>query len=511
MVARIKTLAFQGISAVEIDVQVHLSPGKMIFTTVGLPDKAVAESRERVRSALAAIGLGLPPERITVNLAPADLPKEGSHYDLPIALGLMQAMGALTPEMLDGYVAIGELALDGRIGGVPGVLPAAMAAMSWDCGLICPAVCGSEAAWSGLTKTDKGVIAADNLLQVINHLRGTEIIPQPEPGYEKSVEGLPDLSDIRGQEQARLALEVAAAGGHNLLMTGPPGAGKSMLAARLPAILPRLEPQERLEISMINSLAAGTGNGAMAQERPFRSPHHSASMAALIGGGRQAKPGEISMAHHGVLFLDELPEFTRQSLDALRQPIETGEVQIARADAHVTYPARFQLIAAMNPCRCGHPNDPELSCHRLPHCMQEYLSRLSGPLLDRFDIRIEVPPVALRDMIAPRSGEPSCDVAKRVASARQIQLDRNKERLNIQLDGDELLAMAKPGVKGQKLLDRIADRSGLTARGFNRIMRVSRTLADLDEAPAPTENHVASALMWRGFPRASEAKARSSN
>ncbi|MGC6475961.1 MAG: YifB family Mg chelatase-like AAA ATPase [Parvibaculales bacterium] len=505
MVARITTLAFQGIDAVKVDVQVHLSPGKMVFNMVGLPDKAVAESRERVRSALAAIGLGLPPERITVNLAPADLPKEGSHYDLPIALGLMVAMGAIEAATLEDFVAMGELSLDGRLSPVPGVLPAAVAAMTWGRGLICPQANGREAYWSGLTRPDKkGVIAGENLLQIVNHLKGTQLLPAPEAEVAHERDGLPDLRDIRGQEEARLALEVAAAGGHNLLMSGPPGAGKSMLAARLPGILPPLEPAERLETSMIASLSgrvfqADNMPAALIAERPFRAPHHSASMAALIGGGRQALPGEISLAHNGVLFLDELPEFSRQTLDALRQPIETGRVEVARAAAHVTYPARFQLIAAMNPCRCGHANDPQLACNRLPHCMQEYLGKLSGPLLDRFDIRISVPAVKLEEMIAPQSGEDSATVSARVLAARKIQWARNEGVLNAHLDGERLYELSKPEPAGQKLLESTVEKKGLTARGFNRILRVTRTLADLAGVDTPQKAHVASALIWRGL------------
>ena len=507
MVARIKTLSFQGINAVKVDVQVHVAPGKMVFNMVGLPDKAVAESRERVRSALAAMGLGLPAERITVNLAPADLPKEGSHYDLPIALGLMVAMGTLPAEELENYVAMGELSLDGSISAVPGVLPAAMAAASWDAGLICPAACGSEAAWSGLGEPEqKGILAARNLLEIVNHFKGEHLLAPPEKGSESVAENIPDLSDIRGQLQARLALEVAAAGGHNLLMTGPPGAGKSMLAARLPSILPPLTAKERLEITMIESLAGRAlqsdervSGVHMATRRPFRTPHHSASMAALVGGGKQARPGEISLAHNGVLFLDELPEFSRQTLDSLRQPIETGTVSVARAAAHISYPSRFQLVAAMNPCRCGHAADPELACHRLPLCMQDYLSKLSGPLLDRFDIRIDVPPVALQEMIEAKSGESSAEVAKRVMAARHIQMERNKGVLNAHLDGEDLLRLTKPDADGADMLDRAANQAGLTARGFNRILRVGRTLADLEGVAQPSRAHIASALVWRGL------------
>lgn len=392
--------------------------------------------------------------------------------------------------------------MDGRIGGVPGALPAAMAAMSWGLGLICPADCGPEATWSGLGAPDnQGIIAAEHILQLINHLRETQTLPPPEPRIETAHEDMPDMSDVRCQPEARLALEVAAAGGHNLLLTGPPGAGKSMLAARLPGILPPLQSRQRLEVTMIKSLSSGGSGVNMANHRPFRAPHHSASMAALIGGGRQAKPGEISLSHNGVLFLDELPEFSRQTLDALRQPIETGEVEIARAEAHITYPTKFQLVAAMNPCRCDHANDPELACHRIPQCINEYLARLSGPLLDRFDIRIEVPPVSLRDMLSPDSGESSADIARRVENAQNIQFNRNQGCLNAYLDGELLRDLARPDEEGQALIDKITNEaigSKLTARGYNRIIRVARTIADLDGCEHLAARHIASAMVWRG-------------
>ncbi|MBE8190768.1 MAG: YifB family Mg chelatase-like AAA ATPase [Alphaproteobacteria bacterium] len=502
MVAHIKTIAFIGIDAVPVDVQVHLAPGQNAFQVVGLPDKSVAESRERVRAALGAVGLGLPYERITINLSPADLPKEGSHYDLPIALGLIVAMGGLEQTTLDEFIVMGELSLDGACTGVPGALPAAMAARARDLGLICPAACGTEAAWSGLSHPSAGgIVAATNLLAIINHMRGTQLLPSPEVSpetLEESGVDYPDMADIRGQHQARLALEVAAAGGHNMLMCGPPGAGKSMLAARLPGLLPPLAAEERLEISIIESLSSTRGGVRLAQARPFRSPHHSASMAALIGGGRQAKPGEVSLAHRGVLFLDELPEFSRQALDALRQPIETGEVQVARAEAHVSYLARFQLVAAMNPCRCGHADDPELACHRLPLCRQDYLGRISGPLLDRFDIRLDVPPVALATMIDDERGESSAAIAPRVAAARQMQLTRQNV-LNAQLDGDDLRKFCQPDTAAQKLLDKIIDDNRVTARGFNRILRVARTLADCGSRETIGASDIASAIIWRGL------------
>ena len=375
----------------------------------------MAESRERVRSALHASGLSLPATRIVVNLAPADLPKEGSHYDLPIALALMASLGAIPGDQLGDFVVLGELALDGTIAPVAGVLPAAIAANGLGRGLICPHACGPEAAWAS---GDMPILAPRSLIAIANHFRGTQVLSRPEAGIAELAAPLPDLADIKGQETAKRALEVAAAGGHHMLMVGPPGAGKSMLASRLPSILPPLSPPELLEVSMIASVAGAIQNGRLSARRPFRSPHHSASMAAMVGGGIRARPGEASLAHNGVLFLDELPEFTPQVLDSLRQPLEAGETVIARANYRISYPSRFQLIAAMNPCRCGMAGEPGHVCRRGPRCVADYQARLSGPLLDRIDIRIEVPAVTAADMILPAVAERSGDVAVRVAAAR---------------------------------------------------------------------------------------------
>ena len=426
MVARVSTLAFEGVETRPVDVQVQISGGSVAFTIVGLGDKAVAESRERVRAALIASGLAMPAKRITVNLAPADMPKEGSHYDLPIALGVMAAIGAIPADALEGYAVIGELALDGAVSAVAGVLPAAIAANSRSLGLICPGECGPEAAWAS---ADLDILAPRSLIQLANHFHGTQVLSRPAPALRAPAASQPDLADIKGQESAKRALEVAAAGGHNLLMSGPPGAGKSMLAQRLPSILPPLSPRELLEVSMIHSVAGKLAGGALTDRRPFRAPHHSASMAALVGGGTHAKPGEISLAHYGVLFLDELPEFQPQALDALRQPLETGEVAIARANSRVVFPARFQLVAAMNPCRCGHADDPGYACARGPNtrCAAQYQSRLSGPLIDRFDLLIEVPAVSAADLLRPAPAEGSAEVAERVAAAREIQRERFRE------------------------------------------------------------------------------------
>ena len=494
MVARINTVAFEGAEARRVDVQVQVtSAGRQFFNIVGLADKAVAESRERVRSAFAALGMSLPGKRITVNLAPADLPKEGAHYDLPIALGLLAAVGAVPVDAIEGYVAIGELSLDGTITRVPGALPAAVLANSEDLGLICPEPNGAEAAWAG----DLPLLAPQNLIQLINHFKGTQILSRPEPGEMLESNSPLDLRDVRGQETAKRALEVAAAGGHNLLMVGPPGSGKSMLAARLPGLLPPLNAKELLDVSMVHSVAGLLDRGQLSRSRPFRQPHHSASMAAMVGGGVKAKPGEASLAHRGVLFLDELPEFTPQVLDSLRQPLETGEISVARVNAHVTYPARFQLIAAMNPCRCGSGGADGIACRRGERCAADYQARVSGPFMDRIDIQIDVPAVTPADLALPPAKEGSADVALRVLRARDIQLSRNGGLTNAELSQDRLDHVAEPDNEGRKLLIQAAETLGLTARGYHRVLKLARTLADLSESENIHRLHIAESLSHR--------------
>lgn len=495
-VTRVSTVAFEGIEAREVDVQVQITGGGNTVTLVGLPDKAVAESKERVRSALHAIGLALPPKRIVVNLAPADLPKEGSHYDLPIAMGLLAAMGVLPQEEMARTLALGELALDGQVTAVAGVLPATLAAATAEKALVCPAACGPEAAWIGGVE----IVPAPSLIALVNHYKGVNVLRPPEPKLAED-EGLgPDLRDVKGQESAKRALEICAAGGHNLLMIGPPGSGKSMLAARLPGLLPPLDAREALEISMIQSLAGELKDGAIGRRRPFRAPHHSASMAALTGGGLKVRPGEVSLAHLGVLFLDELPEFQRQVLDSLRQPLETGSTLVARANAHVRYPSRVQLVAAMNPCRCGYLGDAERACNRAPRCGTDYQSRISGPLYDRIDLHVEVPAVSAADLSLKPPREGSADVAMRVAAARTRQSARYEGagiRTNAEAEGDVLHEAAQLEPNAQALLVEAADKMRLSARGYTRALRVARTIADLAGAEATGRAHVAEALSYR--------------
>lgn len=501
MVAKIHSVTFNGLQALTIEVQAQLSNGLPAFTIVGLPDKAVSEARERVRAALHAMGLSLPPKRLTVNLAPADVLKEGSHFDLPIALAVLAAMQVIPQDAIENFIAMGELGLDGRIRAVNGVLPATMHAHDNGMGIICPESDGPEAAWIEAAQ----ILAPAHLLGLINHFKGVTALPAPQPPVDSTVPKngtLPDFSDVKGQETAKRALEIAAAGGHNVLMMGPPGSGKSMLASRLAGILPPLSPMEALESSMIQSIAGNLPDGRIIRTRPYRDPHHSASQPALIGGGHRAKPGEISLAHHGVLFLDELPEFARPTLEALRQPLESGQAVIARANHHVTYPARFQLIAAMNPCRCGFVSDAGQACSRAPKCAADYQNKLSGPLLDRFDLFVDVPAVTVSELQSLPVGETSSHVGARVATARSKQINRHQENfgagiINAHLQGQALEKMTALDEHGTKLMKQATETLKLSARGYYRVLRVARTIADLSDSDTIQTSHIAEALTFR--------------
>ncbi len=424
MIVHLGSLTFSGIDIIDVDVQVQISPGIPNFTIVGLADKTIGESKERVRAALSSIGLALPAQKILINLAPADLVKEGSHFDLAIACAILSSMKILPAEEIQEYLVIGELSLDGSILPVSGALPAAIGALARNKGLICSKSNGQEAAWSG----NNNILVAGNLIELVNHFKGSQILSSPELEIDTTIINYPNFKDIKGQKAAKRALEIAASSGHNLLMLGPPGTGKSMLAQCIPGILPKMQPEEILECSTIASVAGKLANGKISRARPFRTPHHSCSIAAMVGGGvgKRVKPGEISLAHNGVLFLDELPEFPPNVIESLRQPIETGEILIARANSHIKYPANFQLIAAMNPCKCGYLSDPHKACSKAPKCGSDYQMRISGPIMDRFDLHIEVGSIDSYnyDLIEDDTEEESGQIAYRVEMARNIQQTR---------------------------------------------------------------------------------------
>ena len=496
MITRAFSVCFEGIEPQLVEIECAISPGLPAFSIIGLPDKAVSEARDRIRSALGALSIALPSRRITINLSPADMPKEGSHLDLPIALALLAALNIITNEDSEGALAIGELSLDGRLQPVVGALPAALKAAELGKDLYCPETSGAEAAWVDATR----VFATKSLMAIIQHLTG-QAPREPAVARQITPQGsMLDMAEVRGQERAKRALEIAAAGRHHVFLVGPPGSRKSMVAARMASILPPLNAMEALETSMIQSVAGLLGSDGIQSTRPFREPHHTASMAAIVGGGKGAKPGEISLAHNGILFLDELPEFPRHVLETLRQPLETGEVMISRANAHVKYPCKFSLIAAANPCKCGFMTDPDQACGRAPNCGNDYLGRISGPLMDRFDLRIEVPAVRFQDLSLPASGERSHVIAKRVLAARALQDTRyaNTEiATNSDLKGDAMDRLIQMEEDAQTYLEQAAIKLNLTARGFHRVIRVARTIADLEQSEHVARHHVGEAISFR--------------
>lgn len=502
MLARLASAALRGLDAEPVDVEVDLSRGLPSWSMVGLAEAAVRESRDRVRAALLNSHFEFPLRHITVNLSPADQRKDGSYFDLPVAVGLLIASGqiSLTDRQSGDHLPfmIGELALDGRLNAINGALPLALfaRAQGFDAIILPEANADEAAVVDGIE-----ILPAKSLLAVARHLAGRELLSvyEAEPLNTVVAEATPDMSDIRGQQQARRALEIAAAGSHHLLLSGPPGVGKSMLAQRLPGILPLLTSEQKLEVARIYSIAGERGRAPFSAVPPYRSPHHSASDVAMIGGGSVPRPGEVSKAHHGTLFLDELPEYKRQVLEVLRQPLENGHVCIARAADTLEFPAQFQLVAAMNPCPCGYLGHPVRSCQCSSVQVRRYRTRISGPLLDRFDLRVHVPPVEKEELMGMDSGEPSASIAVRVHAARQRQYTRQGDGVvNARLTPSQLEQFAMPDEEGSKLLDVAMSRFSLSARSYHRILKVARTIADIEGEANICGKHIAEALQYRG-------------
>ncbi|VDG99950.1 competence protein [Helicobacter pametensis] len=488
--------ALSGMAAPLVEVEAHLANGLPAFNIVGLPDTEVKESRDRVRAAIIQSGFDFPAKKITVNLAPADLPKESGRFDLPIAVGILAASGqiAISPEELAQYELAGELALSGLLRPVRGAL-----AMVWQSTqarrhFILPPESAGQAALIERAE----VLAAESLVAVAAHLNGIASLPRCQARAEAAEEApYPDLQDVKGQHTARLALEIAAAGGHSILMSGPPGTGKSMLAQRLPGILPPLSDDEITETWALRSLLPQ--QHSFSRRRPFRSPHHSASAAAMVGGGSDPKPGEISLAHNGVLFLDELPEFDRKVLEMLREPLENGLIHISRASRQATYPARFQLVAAMNPCPCGYLGHPAKPCRCTPESIARYRGKISGPLLDRIDLIIEVPALSAAELTQAAPGEPSAAVRERVLAARERQ-QRRQGKSNAMLNVTELDDLAAVEPEAKAALSAVLEKLSLSARSYHRILRIARTLADLAGSDTVNQRHVMQAVSFRRTP-----------
>lgn len=502
MVSKAKTFYFSGIHAKQIDVQCQIASGMVSFSVVGLPDKSVAESRERIRAVFSSLGLSFPAKKIVVNLSPADVYKEGSHYDLPIIIALLSEMRIIPQDEIDKYFFMGELSLDGQISRVNGVLPAAVESLNLSKSLICPIDNIDEALWVG---EGLEVISANYLIDIISHLKGQVKLSPAEMSEDRNSQRDPinmlDFKDVKGQKIGKRAAEIAAAGGHNLLMSGPPGSGKSMIASRMPSIMPDMTSQEILQTSMIYSISESLENGRLISSRPFRSPHHNCSMPAMIGGGSKAKPGEVSLANNGILFLDELPEFSRQVIDSIRQPIEDRKVTISRASSHITYPANFQLVAAMNPCKCGYLSDADRACAKAPRCARDYQAKISGPMLDRFDIYIEVaeqnPLEAFSNKENPETSE---QIKARVIAAREIQNKRYKDlkySKNSDIIGEDLYKFCQLEDDANALFEKGITKLRLSMRGHSKVLKTARTIADLASSETITKAHIAEALSYR--------------
>ncbi|MFQ5642980.1 MAG: YifB family Mg chelatase-like AAA ATPase [Thiogranum sp.] len=481
-----------GVQAPLVSVEVHLANGLPALSIVGLPETAVRESKDRVRSALQHSGFDFPARRITVNLAPADLPKQGGRYDLAIALGILAASGQVPQEALNHYEFVAELALGGALRPVCGVLPAALATTQQQRQLVCASENGAEAGLAGTAQ----VLLAGHLLEVCEQLHNPDTLSHPANAPDPQTVDQPDLSDVRGQHQARRALEISAAGNHSLLLVGPPGTGKTLLASRLPGLLPPLGEKQALEAAAVTSISAGHFDIRHWRIRPFRAPHHTASAAALVGGGSNPRPGEISLAHHGVLFLDEFPEFKRHVLEVLREPMETGSIIVSRASGQAEFPARFQLVAAMNPCPCGYQGDPGGTCHCTPEQIQRYRARISGPLLDRIDIQVQVPRISW-EQLDDDKGETTAQVRERVAGARRRQQSRG--HLNACIPLKRMDCICRLSAADKQLLQKAARRFRLSPRAVHRILRVARTIADLDRQDDIQGNHLQEAIAYRGL------------